>query len=176
MSVWVLLGGGMRAFAAVMSLSWDVEKAPPLPGRAFSSSSLRASISRGGTKWGLSPEKHHLTVERQWVKARPPSDLQGADEERNSRKGGVSSTTPSLCWYLWSVSHSVVSDFCDPMGCSLPGSSVHGILRARILEWVAISLLQGIFPTQGSNPGLLVLQADALPSEPPLHRYLWSAS
>ena len=27
---------------------------------------------------------------------------------------------------------------CDPMGCSLPGSSVHGILQARILEWVAI--------------------------------------
>ena len=29
---------------------------------------------------------------------------------------------------------------CDPMDYSLPGSSVHGILQARILEWVAISL------------------------------------
>ena len=28
---------------------------------------------------------------------------------------------------------------CDPMACSPPGSSVHGILQARILEWVAIS-------------------------------------
>ena len=28
---------------------------------------------------------------------------------------------------------------CDPMACSSPGSSVHGILQARILEWVAIS-------------------------------------
>ena len=28
---------------------------------------------------------------------------------------------------------------CDPMDCSLPGSPVHGILQARILEWVAIS-------------------------------------
>ena len=28
--------------------------------------------------------------------------------------------------------------YCDPMDCSLPGSSVHGILQARILEWVAI--------------------------------------
>ena len=28
---------------------------------------------------------------------------------------------------------------CDPKDCSLPGSSVHGILQARILEWVAIS-------------------------------------
>ena len=28
---------------------------------------------------------------------------------------------------------------CDPVDCSPPGSSVHGILQARILEWVAIS-------------------------------------
>ena len=28
--------------------------------------------------------------------------------------------------------------FCNPMDCSLPGSSVHGILQARILEWVAM--------------------------------------
>ena len=32
---------------------------------------------------------------------------------------------------------------CDPMGCSLPGSSVHGIFQARILEWVAISFSRG---------------------------------
>ena len=44
---------------------------------------------------------------------------------------------------------------CDPMDSSPPGSSVHGILQARILEWLAISLLQGIFPTQGLNLGLL---------------------
>ena len=43
---------------------------------------------------------------------------------------------------------------CNPMDCSLPGSSLHGILQARVLEWVAIFLLQGIFPTQGLNPGL----------------------
>ena len=42
---------------------------------------------------------------------------------------------------------------CNPMDCSLPGSSDHGILQARILEWVA-SLLQRVFPTQGSNPAL----------------------
>ena len=29
--------------------------------------------------------------------------------------------------------------FCDPMDCSPPGSSVHGIFQARVLEWVAIS-------------------------------------
>ena len=44
---------------------------------------------------------------------------------------------------------------CDPMDCSPPGTSVHGILLARILEWVAISFSRVIFLTQGSNPGLL---------------------
>ena len=39
------------------------------------------------------------------------------------------------------------------MDFSPPGSSVHGTLQARILEWVAISF-QGIFPAQGLNPGL----------------------
>ena len=42
--------------------------------------------------------------------------------------------------------------------------TVHTILQARIVEWVAFSLLQGIFPTQGSNPGLT--QMDSLPDEP----------
>ena len=37
--------------------------------------------------------------------------------------------------------------FCDPMDCSLPGSSVHGIFQARILEWVAIS-----FSRRSSRP------------------------
>ena len=46
---------------------------------------------------------------------------------------------------------------CDPMDCSLPGSSVYGILQARILEWVAIFLLQGILPIQGSNPHVMCL-------------------
>ena len=32
---------------------------------------------------------------------------------------------------------------CDPMDCRLPGSSVHGISQARILEWVAISFSRG---------------------------------
>ena len=54
---------------------------------------------------------------------------------------------------------------CDPMDCSLPGSSVHGIFQARVLlcPWdfpgksTGVDchfLLQGIFPTQGFNPGL----------------------
>ena len=44
---------------------------------------------------------------------------------------------------------------CDPMDCSLPGSSVHGILQTRILQWVARSFSRGSFLTQALNPGLL---------------------
>ena len=43
---------------------------------------------------------------------------------------------------------------CHPKGCSLPSSSIHGISQARILEWVVIPFFRGIFPTQGSKPGL----------------------
>ena len=44
---------------------------------------------------------------------------------------------------------------CDPVDCTLPGFSVHGISQARILDWVAVSFFQGIFQTQGLNPCLL---------------------
>ena len=39
------------------------------------------------------------------------------------------------------------------MDCSLPGSSVHGIFQARVLEWVAISFSRGIFSTRGGGDG-----------------------
>ena len=48
-----------------------------------------------------------------------------------------------------------MSDSCDPMDWSPPGSSVPGIFQARILEWVAISFSRGIVQTQEWNPGLL---------------------
>ena len=43
---------------------------------------------------------------------------------------------------------------CHPMDCSLPSSSVHGIIQARILEWVATSFSRD-FPDQELNLGLL---------------------
>ena len=51
-----------------------------------------------------------------------------------------------LCLTLW-----------DTVDHSLPGSSVHGILQARLTPWVAMPSSRGIFPTQGSNPSLLYL-------------------
>ena len=66
---------------------------------------------------------------------------------------------PSICKMYQSESESEVaqscSTLCDTMDGNLPGSAVHGIFQARILEWAAISFSRGIFPTQGSNPGLL---------------------
>ena len=56
--------------------------------------------------------------------------------------------------------------FCDPMDCSLPGSSLHGILQARVLEWVAISISRGS-SWPGVKPRSPTFQADALTSEPP---------
>ena len=47
---------------------------------------------------------------------------------------------------LFVFSHSVVSDSCDPMDCSLPGYSVHEILQARILEWIVTSYSRGSSP------------------------------
>ena len=45
---------------------------------------------------------------------------------------------------------------CDPMDCNPPGSSVHGILQVRILEWVAISFFIGIgIQVQRMNQALL---------------------
>ena len=50
----------------------------------------------------------------------------------------------------------------DPMDCSPPGSSVHGIFQARVLEWVAIS-----FSRRSSRPRDWTLVSRIVPSEPP---------
>ena len=54
--------------------------------------------------------------------------------------------------------------FCDPMDCSSPGSSVHGVLQAKMLEWVALT-----FSRASSQPRdrtqVSWLQADSLLSE-----------
>ena len=57
---------------------------------------------------------------------------------------------------------------CDSMDCSPPGFSVHGILQARILEWLSFPLpgdlpYPGIKPTPAVAPAL---QLDCLPAEP----------
>ena len=56
----------------------------------------------------------------------------------------------SLCSFFnsWNLTCEVAQSYptlCDPMDCSLPGSSIHGIFQARILEWVAISFSRRSF-------------------------------
>ena len=53
---------------------------------------------------------------------------------------------------------------CDPMDCSLSGSSVHGIFQGRVLEWIAIS-----FSRASSNPGIK-------PGSPSLQQTLYHLS
>ena len=72
-----------------------------------------------------------------------------------------------LCSYHeWLIVAQSCPTLCNPVNCSLPGSSVHGIFQARILEWVAISFSRGSSPP-GIQPGSPALQAESLPSEPP---------
>ena len=62
---------------------------------------------------------------------------------------------PILCVCVCVLSHPVMSNSLDPMDCSLPGSSVHGDSPGKNTGMGFLARLQGIFPTQGSNPGLL---------------------
>ena len=55
---------------------------------------------------------------------------------------------------------------CNLMDCSPLGSSVHGILQSRILEWVAIPFPEAL-PDLGIELTSPTLQADSLPSEKP---------
>ena len=66
------------------------------------------------------------------------------------------------------------STLCDPVDCSPPGSSVHGILQARVLEWGAIPFSRDL-PSPGIEPGSPALQADYLLSEQPKkpHQYAY---
>ena len=56
---------------------------------------------------------------------------------------------------------------CNPLDCNLPGSSFHGILQARIMEWVAFlfSLLwEGLFPNWASDAGIIVIHFSLIAS------------
>ena len=73
----------------------------------------------------------------------------GAQASHHTAGGLVAQSCPALC---------------DPMNCCPPASSVHGILQARTLEWVAIS-----FPRDLPDPGIELessaFRADSLPTE-----------
>ena len=57
----------------------------------------------------------------------------------------------SPCWRWASFFEVNYSSLCDPMDCSWPGSSVHAIFQARILEWIAISFSRGSSQPKGQT-------------------------
>ena len=75
----------------------------------------------------------------------------------------VGSVCVCVCARTCAVTHSCPTH-CDPLDCSPPGSSVHGILQARILEWVAISFSRGSSQPRDQTRSP-VLQADSLLTE-----------
>ena len=69
-------------------------------------------------------------------------------------------------------SRSVLSD-CDPVDCSSPFSSVHGIFQSRILEWVAISFSRGSFQPR-VEPRSPALQGRIFTTESPVLVYIYT--
>ena len=116
------------ARAVGVSPSWPQPHTLPFPAAAFTAPSLSraAAAFQGWTgaqgchpEWRWSPE---LTLE---------ASLAGVD--RPAR----------FDWWFLLCLIAVTSDSRDPTDCSLPGSSVHGILQARILEWVTMPSSRG---------------------------------
>ena len=62
----------------------------------------------------------------------------------------------SLKWYGGLITK-LCPTLCNPMDCSPPSSSVHGILQARILEWGAISFFKAKLPTRIVDPKIKYL-------------------
>ena len=76
----------------------------------------------------------------------------------------------SMFWYVCAKSLQSCLTLCNPMDCSLPGFSFHGDSPGKTAAVDYPSLLQAIFPNQGSNLCLLCLlhwQVDSLPLAPP---------
>ena len=114
--------------------------------------------------WGFSRQEH-------WsgLPCPPPGDLPNPGIEPRSSSLQADSLPAELPLYLCMLSLQSCLTLCDPMGCSLPGSSVHGILQVRILEWVAMPLSRGSSRSKDRTlvSCLLHWQAGSLPLVPP---------
>ena len=111
-------------------------------------SAAPSSAKRGNKKWN-SVCMRALERVRLWhLHARPLRSY----EELESPESEVAQSCPTLC---------------NLTGHNLPGSCVHGIFQARVVEWVTISFSRSDLPDPGIEPGSKALPADALPSEPP---------
>ena len=86
---------------------------------------------------------------------------------------GVLKTNKTLLKTLWLLNLKVkekvlvtqlCTTFCDPMDYNPPGSSIHGILQARMLEWVAISSCGGSLAPHERLPEILVVPREKTPT------------
>ena len=75
-----------------------------------------------------------------WALSPPVITLSSSRAPSGSGVQATGLPIPQGCVCVWLL---VVSDSCNRIDCSLPGSAVRGILQARILEWVAISCSRG---------------------------------
>ena len=108
------------------------------------SSRASASSPRTGGRRRCAQLRSMLLVQAPRPRPGSPIPIQtgGACAHAQSQTGGAcahaQSQTGGACAHAQSR-----PTLCNPMDCSLPGSSVHGILQARMLEWVAVSFSRG---------------------------------
>ena len=86
--------------------------------------------------------------------------------DNNSSKTRLAFPPPKSYHESESESAQSCLTLCNPMDCSLLGSSIHGIFQARILEWVAMSFSRGSSRPRGWT-WVSHMQAESLLSEPP---------
>ena len=81
-----------------------------------------------------------IDTEKSWVQIQYPFMIKNKRERERKTllKVGIEGTCAVLCLVAQSC-----PTLCDPVDCSLSGSFVHGILQARILEWIAIPFSRG---------------------------------
>ena len=112
-----------------------------------------------------------------WL-SREPQDVQICEGAQVTQKpGGLPSMGSHRVGHEWSDSAAAAAalgaqsclTLCDPVDCSPPGSSVHGILQARMLDWVAFPSHEHL-PNPRVEPGSPALQADYLPLS---HKGIW---
>ena len=123
---------------------WACPRLPP------QTTTAHLSLARLPQSHQLRPQRpSYLSWHRQGGVAWPPV-ITGPSTS------GSASSSPTLTWPL--KVNVLEAKSCptlhNPEDRSPPCSSVHGILQARILEWVAVPFSRGVFPTQGLNPGL----------------------
>ena len=137
----------------------DVKAETPILWPPHAKSWLIGKDSDAGRDWGQ--EEKGMTEDkmagwRHWLDGRESEwtlgvgDGQGGLACCNSWGCKESNTTERLIWSeVWVVACvrakllKSCPTLCNPMDCSLPGSSIHGILQARVLEWIAMPSSRG---------------------------------